>query len=90
MAQIAFVQEPFIAADLNASPNDYFLRCHISLFNTATGEQHTQEMRVLVLSTDNAQQIEVKLRDALFDLANVERGWNIPVSNIFMPAIRRG
>lgn len=89
MAIVAFIQDPFYAADLNSVPTDFNLRFQYSVFDSLTGVQFADSATCLVQVGDNATQIETKIRDAMLARA-LSQGWTVPISNVFMPSVRRG
>jgi hypothetical protein len=89
MAIVAFVRQPFEAADRSQNSQDYMLRFAYAIFDSDTGREHSESISVAVLPSDNATQIESKIRDALIQ-RGADLGWTVPVSNVFQMSIRRG
>lgn len=74
----------------NASVNDVLMGCDYDSFDSAAPLGGVSgNVEVLILSGDNAQQCEVKIREAV-RTNMLQRGATMDDNNVFQHALRRG
>jgi len=80
---------PTVSIRPNDVPGDCWFVVSFMVYDSDTGQNFDDTVDVLIGAGDNAQQVEVKIRDACFDKAT-QSGVTCEVANFFMAGYRRG